>query len=216
MTDPLGGDGSPFRSLRRLAQAGTAGAEEQCDLCGEPLAVNHRHLLDLSTREVLCSCPACVILFDRSTAGGGMRRLIPARHRYLTDFSMTNAEWEGLRIPVNMAFFSHNSAAGRVLALYPSPMGPTESLLALDTWEDLERRNPILREMEPDVEALLVNRTGNARDYFLVPIDECYKLVGLIRIYWRGLSGGREVWGAIDEFFASLKERSQARGGRHA
>src|SRR5947209_15852733 len=205
MTDLLGGGGQPSRSLRRLAQAGTADAEERCDLCGESLAVDHRHLLDLSTREVLCSCPACVILFDRSSAGGGMRRLIPTRYRYLTDFSMTDAEWESLRIPVNMAFFFRSSAAERVLAYYPSPMGPTESLLALDTWEDLEQRNPILREMEPDVEALLVNRIGSARDSFLVAIDECYKLVGLIRIYWRGLSGGKEVWGAIDGFFATLK-----------
>ena len=42
-----------------------------------------------------------------------------------------------------------------------------------------------LKNMEPDVEALLVNRIGHARawtsEYFLVPIDQCYKLVGLIR-----------------------------------
>ena len=43
---------------------------------------------------------------------------------------------------------------------------------------------------EPDVEALLVNRVGAVREYFIVPIDECYKLVGLIRLHWRGLSGG--------------------------
>ena len=35
--------------------------------------------------------------------------------------------------------------------------------------------------MEPDVEALLINRVGPAREYFLAPIDECYRLVGLIR-----------------------------------
>jgi hypothetical protein len=59
----------------------------------------------------------------------------------------------------------------------------------------------------PDVEALLVNRVGAARDYFIVPIDECYKLVGLIRLHWRGLSGGAVVWGEIGRFFDELRRR---------
>ena len=66
--------------------------------------------------------------------------------------------------------------------------------------------NPVLSELEPDVEALLVNRVGAARgsapaEYYMVPIDDCYKLVGLIRIHWRGLSGGTEVWQEIGELF---------------
>jgi hypothetical protein len=67
--------------------------------------------------------------------------------------------------------------------------------------------------MEPDVEALLVNRVGSARgytsaEYYLVPVDECYKLVGLIRAHWRGLSGGAEVWEEIAVFFNGLKQRA--------
>jgi hypothetical protein len=62
--------------------------------------------------------------------------------------------------------------------------------------------------METDVEALLVNRVGDGREYYIVPIDECYKLVGLIRTHWRGLSGGTEVWREISKFYANLKERS--------
>ena len=74
-------------------------------------------------------------------------------------------------------------------------------------------RNPILNEMESDVEGLLVNRLGYSRgsspaEYYLLPIDECYKLVGLIRMHWKGLSGGTEVWRELAEFFASLKARS--------
>ena len=95
-----------------------------------------------------------------------------------------------------------------MLALYPSPAGPTESLLALDSWDEIVRDNPALREMEPDVEALLVNRVGGAGEYYIVPIDECYKLVGLIRAHWRGLSGGTEVWREIKGFYASLSERA--------
>ena len=66
--------------------------------------------------------------------------------------------------------------------------------------------------MEADVEALLVNRVGNTRDYYIVPIDECYKLVGLIRAHWRGLSGGTEVWEEIGRFFDGLKAATARTG----
>src|SRR5207237_10480705 len=115
-------------------------------------------LLILSTSELQCACRACAVLFDRAAAGGRMRRLVPTRCLYLAGFDMTDAQWESLRIPVNMAFFSYNTAAGRVVALYPSPTGPTESLLTLETWEDIEPRNPISRQMKPDADALRANR----------------------------------------------------------
>ena len=70
--------------------------------------------------------------------------------------------------------------------------------------------------MEPDVEALLINRVGPAREYFLAPIDECYRLVGLIRLHWRGLSGGTEVWKEIQGFFAGSEEQVQRHDGDHA
>jgi hypothetical protein len=62
--------------------------------------------------------------------------------------------------------------------------------------------------MLPNVEALLVNRTSQHREHFIVPIDECYKLVGLIRLKWHGLSGGGEVRREIDQFFESLRTRT--------
>ncbi len=126
---------------------------------------------------------------------------------------MTDAAWEDLLIPINLAFFFRSSATGRVVAAYPSPAGATESLLTLEAWQQLEEQNPILKELEPDVEALLVNRVGQAREIFRVPIDECYKLVGIIRANWRGLSGGSEVWTAIEAFRADLKARGSGAGG---
>ena len=92
--------------------------------------------------------------------------------------------------------------------MFPSPAGATESLLTLESWQELVVENPVLTELQPDVEALLVNRVGPLREYFRVPIDECFRLVGLIRTHWRGLSGGTEVWKEIAKFFENLKERS--------
>jgi len=116
-------------------------------------------------------------------------------------------------VPINMAFFFESSLENRVIALYPSPAGAMESLLALESWHDIGARNPILQEMESDVEGLLINRLGfsrvfSAAEYYVLPIDECYKLVGLIRMHWKGLSGGTEVWQELGEFFTSLKARS--------
>ena len=64
------------------------------------------------------------------------------------------------------------------MAYYPGPAGATESLLPLDAWEALVSQNPPLQKLQPDVEALLVNRAGKARNYFIAPIDKCYELVG--------------------------------------
>jgi hypothetical protein len=211
-------DFSALSALRRFAreesakkEATEAAQEECCDLCGQtiPPDPGHRHLMEVATREIMCVCRPCSILFDSAAASEGRYRIVPERHLNLEDFQMSDAQWESLRVPVDMAFFFYNTPAGKVVAYYPSPMGPTESLLELQTWEDLETDNPLLKDMERDVEALLVNRARGARDHFLVPIDECYKLVGLIRTRWRGFSGGREVWDDITRFFEELGRRSK-------
>jgi hypothetical protein len=208
---------SAFSSLRRFAQEesekaareAAQAALEYCDLCNEPIPPEHRHLLEVSTREMVCACRPCSILFDSEAASEGRYRIIPDRHLFLENFEMSDVQWESLRIPVDMAFFFYSTPAERVVAFYPSPMGPTESLLKLNAWEELERGNPVLKGMERDVEALLVNRVRGAREHFLVPMDECYSLVGLIRMRWRGLSGGREVWEEIGKFFEKLRKRSR-------
>ena len=212
---------STFSSLRRFAQEESEkatreameAAQEHCDLCSEPIPPEHRHLLDVYTREMMCACRPCSILFDREAASEGKYRLVPDRHLFLKNFEMDEAQWDSLRVPVDMAFFFYSTPAGRVVAFYPSPMGPTESLLKLSAWEELEKGNPVLEGMEWDVEALLVNRVRGAREHFLVPIEECYSLVGLIRTHWRGLSGSREVWEEIRRFFEGLRERSKTVGG---
>ena len=51
--------------------------------------------------------------------------------RYLVDpeFTVTDAQWDALAIPVGIAFFLHNTAQDRIIACYPSPAGATESEL---------------------------------------------------------------------------------------
>ncbi len=196
--------------VREPAQPAAAPAE-QCDLCAAPVAPAHRHIVDLDDRRLLCACRACALLFDSDAAGGGHLRLLPTRRRRLDAFVIEDAGWDRLRIPVDMAFFFHSTQSERVLAFYPSPAGPTESLLELDAWTGLEAANPVLAELQPDVEALLVSRARDMREYWIVPIDDCYELVGLIRSRWRGFGGGEEVWAAIDGFFDDLPTREETR-----
>jgi Family of unknown function (DUF5947) len=190
------------RPSNRLLQ----GQEERCELCAEPLASEHRHLLDLQSRRLLCACRACTILFDRSGAGGRHYRLVPDRVRLVEDIDLDDMTWQTFEIPVGMAFFFHSSAAGRVVAFYPSPLGATESLLDLEAWNDVVAANPVLAELEPDVEALLVNRARGARERWIVPVDDCFRLAALLREHWSGFTGGATVWREIDRFFDDLKE----------
>lgn len=218
---PAAGSTIAGSRLRKLAQRPTAAAaaaeaqesgedaEERCELCNALVAPEHRHVVDISSRALMCACQACSILFDSRGAGGGHYRLVPDRRLLIGNFQMDDLAWQDLRIPVEMAFFFHSTPAGRVTAFYPGPMGATESQLELESWRDLERQNPILAGLEPDVEALLVNRARGARQHWLVPIDECYALVGVIRTRWKGLSGGQEVWEELEGFFEQLGRRAR-------
>jgi hypothetical protein len=202
--------GNAFGALRQFIRPRKRDVE-RCELCSAEVASDHPHLIEPGSRKLLCACHACAILF------GGMGtkyKRVPRRVLALTDFHLSDGQWESLMVPISMAFFFRSTPDARVIAFYPSPAGATESLLPLETWKDIEDANPILKEIEADVEALLVNRVGHARgfatpEYYVLPIDECYKLVGLIRAKWRGLSGGTEVWQEIAHFFDELKQRAE-------
>jgi hypothetical protein len=198
-----------FAALRRLA--GTAARSssrkpqlERCELCSISLGPQHRHLFETATRRIVCACDPCALRFQDVIEG--KFKLIPRDTRPLLDFTMTDGEWEGFALPINLAFFFYDTPNKKMTALYPSPAGATESLLPLTAWEALALANPIIRDLQPDVETLLINRMRETREYFIAPIDVCFELVGLIRIHWRGFSGGEDVWREIDAFFARLKQ----------
>jgi hypothetical protein len=181
---------------------------ERCDLCSVALCQEHWHLIEPQTRRLFCTCDPCAVLF--SSGGDTRYRRVPRDIRYVKDFRLPDQAWNSLAIPIGLAFMFYSSVSGEILAVYPSPAGPTETTLDTESWVDLVAENPVLETLIPDVEALLVNRLRSAREYFFVPIDQCYKLTGLVRKYWRGFSGGDEAWAQIEYFFERLRERSYA------
>jgi hypothetical protein len=206
--------GSRLHQIARRPRHPAPGAGiESCEMCGEPLPVAHRHLLEVGvegTQQVLCACPACTLLFDHHAAGAGHYRLIPQRRVPLPDFRMDEPLWAALGVPVDMAFFVAQQD-GSVTARYPSPLGTVRAGVAAETWQRVAELNPPLREMDSDVEALLVRRSREARDHWLVGVDDCYRLAARVRASWTGISGGSTVWRQIDAFFGELRGEAPRR-----
>ncbi len=199
---------APAHNWVRQIQRFAAPPVERCEMCNAAIPAEHLHLVDIVGRRLLCACRACAATTSRQD---GPFRLAPRRAKALPDFRMTDIEWESLQLPIDMAFIFHSTPEGRPIALYPGPAGATESLLSLEGWSQLVAANPALGSLKPDLEALLINRTHGSREYYQVPIDRCYALVGTIRRQWRGLSGGSEVWEAIGGFFTRLRLESAGR-----
>jgi len=170
---------------------------ERCGLCSVVVADEHRHLLDDVDGGVLCVCQACTLLFDRD--GTGRYLLIPRERTRLVDVAV-----DELDVPVGLAFFVKQTS-GMVLAHYPSPLGTTQSQVDPDAWRAAEQGSPLLASMKPRVEAYLVrvSATGHA-EHWIVPLDDCFRLVAVIRQNWTGMAGGSAVWREVARFFAEL------------
>ncbi|CAN5433913.1 DUF5947 family protein [soil metagenome] len=203
---------SSAATLRRItATRPQAPALERCEMCAEPLAEEHQHVVNVESRALICACRPCYLLFADEHAH--LRyRAVPDRYLWFRDFTLESDAWDEMQIPVGLAFLFRNSAQKRTVAFYPGPAGATESELPLDAWERIVTAHPGLGRVLPDVEALLLVReeTGSATHAcFLVPIDACYALVGQLRMLWRGFDGGSEAHTAMDAFFSDIRERSK-------
>jgi hypothetical protein len=194
-------------ALRRFARSRPN--MERCELCSTELSSDHPHLLNRASRQIACSCDACAILFCGQEGAKFLR--VPKRMRKLESFRFTDMEWEAMTLPINMAFFLRG-VNDQTTALYPSPAGVMESMIAFPAWGDIFGEDRTLASIEPEVEMLLINRIGGQDAYYVVPLDAGYRLVGLIRTKWRGLSGGPDVWKVIAEFFASLERQATTVG----
>lgn len=188
-------------------------APERCELCGLALPPRHEHLLEPQLQRLVCSCTACALLFEHQAAR--RYRRVPRDGRLLPPGTLADADWEALGVPISIAFFCASSVDGRVRGFYPGAAGPVEAELDPATWARIAAASPALAALQPDVEALLVNRLHGARECWRLPIDRCYALAGLIRQHWRGFSGGDAVWQALDAEFAQLR-REFVREAAHA
>jgi hypothetical protein len=178
------------------------GCDERCDICAASIDATHRHLIELSTRRILCACESC----GRSAAESARLRAIVPTTIALDDFALPDSLWDALQIPIGLAFLLESGEDRRPLAVYPSPAGGVESAIDEEVWSALQAANPALFGITPDVEALLIHRTGAARQYYRVSIDRCYALTGLVRARWEGLSGGAALRREIERFFAALND----------
>ena len=173
-------------ALMRLAQRSTVEREaalERCELCGTAIGPEHRHVLELATRDVKCACRPCGLLFERADR----MRLIPA------DVRRVGRPWTSA---CRSTWRSSCASDGEFKAFYPSPVGPTESLLAVDrsasSWPTTSRRC-----------WCAASAPGSCG------IDVCFALVGLVRTHWRGITGGAEVRRELDAFFDGLDRRAR-------
>jgi hypothetical protein len=164
----------------------------------------HEHLLHLSERRILCVCATC---WAQRSADPELRPT-GSRVVWLDDFELPDELWARLEVPIGLAFFMRSSSVDAVVAMYPSPAGATESELKLTAWDDLRALNPELDSLEPDAEALVINRVSDPPAYLIAPIDECYALVGAVKMSWEGISGGDAIERAIPTFFGRLRARS--------
>ncbi len=128
-----------FLALRSLARKRSPA--ERCDFCGAGLIATHQHLVEPVARKLICTCDACALLFP--SGSGTKYKRVPRQARWLADFRITDTQWDSLAIPIGLAFFLKSSVAQKVLAFYPSPAGPTESMLPLS------RRGTILSRRTP-------------------------------------------------------------------
>ncbi len=194
--------------LLRESRPGPA-VRMHCDLCAAPIDKSHSHVVDTGDRRLLCTCYPCGLLFDAPGAAGGRFKAVPKRYAAIPAPLFSDAQWEALGIPIGLAFFFENAATGRVIAFYPGPAGATESQLPLEAWKELREREPLIASMQADVEAAIVHRPrGRAAKAYVVPIDACYELVGLVRTKWTGINGGDEVQEAVAAFFDRIAEQA--------
>lgn len=195
-------EGALARLIRSSADGTTAAEAEACDLCAAPVPDEHPHLYDAGQDEVRCVCVPCSVLFAQGGAGGGQSRLVPRRR-----VRLSRVDTAVLGVPVGLVFFVPR-ADGTVTAQGPSPAGAMRWEVDAAAWQRLAETCPQLASVEPEVEALLVNTVHGLDHHWIVPIDDCYRMVAVVRREWRGLSGGGQVWPAVERYFEDLTERS--------
>ncbi|GAA2722265.1 MULTISPECIES: DUF5947 family protein [Streptomyces] len=196
--------------LRALARRPPPAAPPQrCDLCAGLLPAGHRHLLDAADGTALvCACGACALLFGHQAAG--RYRLVPRRRIRLAGHRIDDLLWAALGVPVHLAFFVPEEGDGAATASYPGPLGAPCAAVDAELWRELAAGLPEQARPAAGVEALLVDR--QAGEHWIVPVDDCRRLVAVLRAHWKGLSGGPAARARITDFFRELATDAPAPG----
>ena len=187
--------------LRRLAPAPGAGRgatahgsaprpSERCDLCGNgldrrppPPAPPRRAPDPLRLREL---------------PGAALRRpgAAPDGHADACGSTTSSSPTSSGRASRSRSAWRSSSTRAPPAASSPStrarPGRPSPSSTSTPGSE-LRTANPVLMSLEPDAEALIVNRMAEPPEHAIAPIDECYRLVGMIKVELGGDLGRRRA-----------------------
>jgi len=193
--DPdVAAQGLPIAALRRFAAARGA-----CELCGRAVGDRHPHAADVAGRTLRCCCTDC---HGRLPATEGPLRAVPDR---VVSGTADEAAWDAVDAPVALVFMLLDDH-GHATAFYPSPAGPTESLLPRASWSTLMERVALATDLVPEVEALLLDKRRRPVRAHIIPVDRCYELVGRLRRDWHGMDGGPVVDAALAEVLRDAEE----------
>src|SRR5690242_717655 len=108
--------------MRSLARAGQpakpatadpspGAAQERCDICHTTIPDDHRHMLHLVDRRIVCTCEACWALYS----GNAEYRPTGMRTIWLDEFECDDPTWAAFQIPIGLAFFMRSTVTGGVV-----------------------------------------------------------------------------------------------------
>ena len=98
-----------MRFFASLPASGRRSSAAKCAAAN--LGPEHEHLVEPANRKLICACDACAILFDGQS--GAKYKRVPRRVLFLRDFQLTDAQWDGLMVPIEMAFFFKSTPHGK-------------------------------------------------------------------------------------------------------
>ncbi len=169
---------------------------EHCDLCQEQVPDEHRHLYDTDGGEVLCACRACSLLFAGEEAAQGAtgwcRGAASASRRSTRPAWACPSAWRSSCPPPTARSAAHYPSP-RATRCGGGPGGLGRSRGGL----------PACASCAPTWRRCSSTRHGG-RAALDRPVDDCHRVVAIVRREWR-MSGGDRVWPAVEQFFAGLE-----------
>ena len=175
---------------------------EKCELCATEVPAEHGHVADLERCDPGVHVPGLLPAVHpaRARAAAATGRC-PTGTWPIPAAALGAAEWDALQIPVGLAFFLPQLDLGPGRRLLSEPgRGHRVRARPGRVGSGWPRSTRCSARRTPDVEAALICRTDSGVEYFLVPIDVCYELVGRMRLHWRGFDGGAEARASIADF----------------